>query len=70
MHKNECKNVTNNVATHLTRLMRRNRTKRKKEKQKRVDKEFKEIESILSKVVFKDGQIWNPYQNEWVKCNK
>ena len=70
VHGIECENVTNNVETHLTRLMRRNRTNRKKEKLEREDRRDKDREIMLSKVVIKDGYIWNPYHEEWFKFNK
>ena len=31
---------------------------------------YKNTESMLSRVIIKDGKIWNPYHNEWVVCNK
>ena len=31
---------------------------------------YKNTESMLSRVIIKDGKIWNPYHKEWVVCNK
>ena len=29
-----------------------------------------ETKRMLSKVVIKDGKLWNPYLEKWVVCNK